>query len=172
MQGALGIRTATEDDAPAITAVVRAGFASYAEWAPEGWAPPDAGFAPRPVLRGGGSPGERCWVAAPEAGPAVGVVTLSTTSRAIPSVAPADVILRQLFVAPSHWGSGAAAALLGVALRSAREDGFEAMWLATPAGAGRARRFYARSGFAERGTRSDEGLGLDLVLMARALSRA
>jgi GNAT superfamily N-acetyltransferase len=122
------------------------------------------------VLRGGARRGERCWVAAPAGGGApVGVVTLGTTSRAIPSVAPGDVILRQLFVARSHWGSGVASALLEQALDAAREDGYATIWLATAAGAARARRFYARAGFTERGGHLDPALGLEVITAARPL---
>ncbi len=164
------IRTATLQDAPAIAAVVREGLASYAEWAPEGWIPPTGDPVVWPVLRDGPRRGERCWVAAPAGGgAAVGVVTLGTTSRAIPSVAPGDVILRQLFVARSHWGSGVASALLEQALDAAREDGYATIWLATAAGAARARRFYARAGFTDRGGHLDPALGLEVITAARRL---
>ncbi len=167
------IRPATLADAPAIASVVREGLASYAEWAPAGWQAPTGDPVPWAVLRDGPRRGERSWVAAPPGGGRpVGVVTLGTTSQAIPSVGATEIILRQLFVARSHWGSGVASALLDTALRAAREDGYETIWLAAAAGAARARRFYARAGFTERGGHHDAGLGLEVITAARPLDAA
>jgi RimJ/RimL family protein N-acetyltransferase len=69
-----------------------------------------------------------------------------------------------LVVAPEHWGTGVAAALLAAAVEQMRERGYERGQLRVVVDNHRARRFYERSGWRFTG---DEGfndeLGLDLA---------
>lgn len=57
----------------------------------------------------------------------------------------------QVYVDPDHRGSGVAGALLAEAERLVRRNGYDRAWLAVVAGNERARRFYARQGWADEG---------------------
>ena len=115
-------------------------------------------MTPRPsrsicTARSGGSPtrGHAALL-----GESVGAASLERTAH-----------LWQLFVAREHWGGGLAGTLLRLALADARDRGFERVALWTPRDHGRARRFYAREGFAATGVaRFDDELGLGLVQLA------
>lgn len=162
------VRVATGADAAGINAVVDAGFASYAAWAGPQWRPPAELAEAWPSLLGGSARPDRAWVA--DAGGAVaGVARTSTVSRAIPRPGEGGVILRHLFVAQAWWGTGVADRLLAAAVDAARADRFTAIWLATPALARQARRFYERNGFSERSHHRDAGLDITIVLYVRAL---
>ncbi|WP_354701876.1 GNAT family N-acetyltransferase [Paraconexibacter sp. AEG42_29] len=165
------IRPATAGDAAAIDAVVDAGFASYSVWAPSGWQAPGEHASGWAALADGASPADRAWVAVTAGDHSVagvaGVARTALRSKAIPHAPGGAVILRNLFVARAWWGTGVADALLAHALTAARDDGYGAVWLATPAGAVQARRFYERSGFTERSQHDDRPLGLRLVVYAR-----
>jgi GNAT superfamily N-acetyltransferase len=163
------IREATLDDAAAIDAVVHEGFASYRSWAGPAFPVPGPEAAGWAALTGGPSPEDRCWVAVDAIGEVAGVARTATRSKAIPTVEPGAVILRNLFVARRWWGTGVAGALLEHAIAAARADGYDAVWLAAAAGAEQARRFYARQGFTQRSQHHEAGVGLDVVVCAREL---
>jgi GNAT superfamily N-acetyltransferase len=59
--------------------------------------------------------------------------------------------VEQVFVAAAGRGSGIAAALLAEAERRVAAAGHETAWLAVVAGNARARRFYERSGWSDKG---------------------
>lgn len=59
----------------------------------------------------------------------------------------------KFYLTPSLHGSGVATALLESVVIEAGEKGADSLWLATNAANTRARRFYERSGFVERGNR-------------------
>jgi GNAT superfamily N-acetyltransferase len=61
------------------------------------------------------------------------------------------VYLWQLFVRPAWWGSGLAAGLHDAFVAEARGRGYREARLHTPAGHGRARRFYERRGWRATG---------------------
>lgn len=68
----------------------------------------------------------------------------------------------QLYVDAAHRGSGVAAALLSAGERLVREAGHDRAWLAVLSSNDRARRFYARQGWADEGAfehRADGGDG-------------
>jgi ribosomal protein S18 acetylase RimI-like enzyme len=77
--------------------------------------------------------------------------------------------LWQLFVRPAFWGTGAATTLMRRALAEAAAQGYAAMRLYTPAEQRRARRFYEREGFAQRGDPIPSELGFAVVEYRRAL---
>ena len=78
---------------------------------------------------------------------------------------------RNLFVAKEHWGSGLAKTLHDASVEEARRRGFEQMRLFTPAEHARARRFYEREGWLQRGEPFDEPrLGMALVEYRYALA--
>ena len=62
--------------------------------------------------------------------------------------------ISKLYVDPGHHGSGIAALILDDIVRRCAGRGARSLWLATNVANTRARRFYARQGFAERGTRT------------------
>ena len=57
----------------------------------------------------------------------------------------------QVYVAAEHRGEGVAGPLLDAAERRIRDGGFDTAWLAVVAANERARRFYARRGWVDRG---------------------
>ena len=59
--------------------------------------------------------------------------------------------LRNLFVAREHWGGGLASAMHAAAVGAAAQRGHTAMRLFVATGQERARRFYAREGWADVG---------------------
>jgi len=60
----------------------------------------------------------------------------------------------KFYVDAAERGGGAAAELLDALVDEARGRGLRSLWLATNVANGRARRFYARRGFLERGGRT------------------
>lgn len=61
--------------------------------------------------------------------------------------------ISKFYVDSSLHGRGAARILLDAVIDHGRLNGTRSLWLATNVGNGRARTFYTRSGFVERGTR-------------------
>ena len=59
--------------------------------------------------------------------------------------------VEQVYVSRDHRGSGVAGALLGEAERQVKANGHSEAWLAVATGNARARRFYERSGWTDRG---------------------
>jgi GNAT superfamily N-acetyltransferase len=57
----------------------------------------------------------------------------------------------QVYVAVEHRGAGVAGPLLDAARQRVRDGGFDTAWLAVVAANERARRFYARRGWVDRG---------------------
>jgi GNAT superfamily N-acetyltransferase len=75
-----------------------------------------------------------------------------------------------IFVTESRWGTGVAAALLDAVTAEMAGRGYREARLFTPAAHARARRFYAREGWAERGEPVPvPELRLDMVELRRAL---
>ena len=62
--------------------------------------------------------------------------------------------ISKFYVDPDHHGSGTSSTLLTAIEELAHVRGARSLWLATNVGNERARRFYARNGFAERGGRT------------------
>lgn len=80
----------------------------------------------------------------------------------------------KFYVDPGARGSGAAVTLMDALAAEARERGLESLWLATNVANARARRFYARHGFVDRGTRTFVVGGVDNrdVVLERPLADA
>ncbi|MET3860087.1 GNAT superfamily N-acetyltransferase [Dietzia sp. 2505] len=80
--------------------------------------------------------------------------------------------ISKLYVDPGHHGSGFAALVLDDVVRRCVGRGVRGLWLATNVANIRARRFYARQGFVERGTRTFDvgGVSNTDVVYERALS--
>lgn len=59
--------------------------------------------------------------------------------------------VEQVYVSTDHRGTGVAGVLMGEAERLVRDGGYATAWLAVVAGNARARRFYERSGWTDKG---------------------
>jgi GNAT superfamily N-acetyltransferase len=164
------LRTATVDDAAAMVAVTAEGFSGYRSFAPEGWVAPSASEELE-RLRDLLADDDVWYRVAEHDGDIVGHVgflpgRLSFAGTDDPGLAH----FRQLFVRTAHWGTGLATRLHAAAIDEARARGFTAMRLFTPAGQGRARRFYEREGWSlARPPAFDERIGLEIAEYRRAL---
>jgi GNAT superfamily N-acetyltransferase len=172
------IRRATVDDLDAILAHLRAGFASFAEFAPAGWQPPNphrertAKLLERPST----------WAAiALDGEHSVGHVSF-TPGRGRPfeqhggawrdePPIPGLAHLWQLFVIPERWGTGVAERLYEAGIDAMVGEGYERARLYTPVDHGRARRFYERRGWTMTGQAVDSEIGLALAEYRLELSR-
>jgi GNAT superfamily N-acetyltransferase len=165
------LRPASPADADGLAATVAEGFASYREFAPPGWAPPDPlevaiGIAVR--LR---DPDMRAWLVEDDDGGVAGQVSFLPAAKARrPLPDPTVAHLGQLFVRRARWGTGLACALLDHAATEAAAAGYRTMRLFTPAGQARARRFYEREGWTVHGAPVlEDSIGLDLLEYRRPL---
>jgi GNAT superfamily N-acetyltransferase len=168
----LEIRLAGPGDADLLAATTRLGFESYREWAPAGWRPPPRNLELRAIRERLRQTSTWCVMALDGDGEPAGHVGITRAQERERShaVIPGRAHLWMLFVRPPWWGTGLAARLHGLALEEALRRGFEAIRLYTPAGAARARAFYARHGWEPHGRPFEEPLlGLDLVEYRRGL---
>ena len=170
--GALDIRVAVPDDAPALAVTTRLGFDSYRAWAPAGWEPPPHALEVRSIRERLRQETTWCAMALQPDGEQAGHVGIThAADRQRPHVRlPAWAHLWMLFVRPPWWGTGLATRLHRLALEEAARQGYETIRLYTPYGAARARAFYEREGW-ELASRpfSEPLLGLDLVEYRRGL---
>ena len=157
-------RSGTVADAEAVARLVIDGFEEYRSFAPDGWSPPPVSDEVELLHELLPDPGVWCLLAEAD-GDLVGQVTLmAAASHPVGSDDPSLAHLRGLFVRRDFWGSGVASALHAAAVDEARERGFAHMRLFTPAGQGRARRFYEREGWAQAGEELHEPrIGLVIV---------
>ncbi len=159
------------DDLDALLANVAAGFASYAEFAPEGWQPPDVH-------------GRREWQGEILADPATWALLALVDHAPVGHVAfipgrerragegrgdwwdrpiiPGLAHLWQLFVLPDWWGRGIAPLLHDESIAEMRAQGYDTARLFTPSQHARARRFYERRGWSAVGEAWNEDLALPL----------
>jgi GNAT superfamily N-acetyltransferase len=145
-------RRATPSDAPTIAANIAEGFDSYREWVPSSWLPPLPGPAEIARLEAA-LEREDVWCRlALEGNEVAGHVALSLITTEDPDPAPPGTVnLWQLFVRRPWQGQGIATELMRQAVAEAGRRGFSTLRLWTPRGAGRARRFYEREGWAHTG---------------------
>ena len=103
----VNLRRATPEDVPALLAISHEGMVTYREWAPD-FEPPDFGeLEPRAIDE------SASWFVAEEGGELVGhALAIPAPTSRIPSDDPALGHVVQVFVRPSHWGSGAGRAVL------------------------------------------------------------
>ena len=161
------LRPATTDDAEAAHAVCVRGFAVYDSFGVEGYRRP--GESPEELrgrLRNG-------WGhVAEHAGAVVGFAAAEPGREEVRTGALVAGLAHvwAVFVDEAHWGDGTATVLLAAVLDEARTRAFTEARLYTPALHARARRFYAREGWSERGEpQLVEHLGLELLELRRAL---
>jgi predicted N-acetyltransferase YhbS len=164
------LRAAEQADVDAIVRVDREGFESYREFAPPGWEPPTQAEEVEWLGKRLGHSAVWCLLAEDKDGPAGHVAFMPAALARHASDDAGLAHLWLLFVRPSRWGSGLASELHARALDEAARRGFTAMRLFTPAGAGRARRFYEREGWKVAGEPfADTDFGLELVEYRRGL---
>jgi GNAT superfamily N-acetyltransferase len=161
----------TPDDIAELAALVADAFTAYRAFAPPDWQAPSAGAQVEVLERWITDPDFWGELAAVDGRTPVGHTTFVPAERHSVRAARDPVVahLGHLFVRPAHWGSGVAAQLLARAADAASGRGFEVMRLFVPVGQARARRFYAREGFALVGDPFDLGLGLPLLEYKRSL---
>lgn len=165
------LRAITNDDIEAIATNVAEAFAAYRSFAPPDWEPPQAAREAE-NLRAWIQRGDRWGEVAIECERIIGHVTTSPASSHSfrPDAEPSLMHLGQLFLRPTHHGSGLARRLLADAIGAAAARGFTDLRLFSPEGQARARRFYFREGFALVGEPFDPGFGISLVEYRRALA--
>jgi GNAT superfamily N-acetyltransferase len=171
MLDGLRYRAATPRDATIIAELVATGFATYRDFAPEGWQPrspiKEEGHVHDRLSRGDAH--ARLALDDPDLVGVTGWMP-ALTPGAVREPIPGRAHVWSLFIAPRYWGTGLAAHLLDWAVSTMRDSGFAAAQLWTPRDSARARAFYDREGWATNGTEffNDE-LGLDLVMYEREL---
>jgi GNAT superfamily N-acetyltransferase len=178
MDGPLETRPASVADLDALVAHVQAGFDSYTDFAPDGWAPRSVEHDRDWMLGLLASPDTWAQLAVSEEGP-VGHVAFFPARERRPEdprtwgerpKLPGFAHLWQLFVLPDWWGRGVAPVLHDAAVTEMRARGFTQARLYTPAQHARARRFYERRGWSARGELWNEALRLVLTEYQRPVS--
>lgn len=165
----ISTRRAVAADLDILVADVQAGFDSYLEFAPLGWAPPDVegdGDLMAELLID-----DETWVLLALAGSdPVGHIAFTPARRrplgqpwATSPSTPGLAHLWQLFVLPAWWGRGVAALLHEAAIAEIRARDYEAVRLYTPSLHARARRFYERRGWRATGEQWNDHLTLMLT---------
>jgi len=147
----LAYRQAVADDAPRLAGLAVAGFETYRSFGPAGWRPPTVAEEVERVRATLAKPSIWCRVADDGAGLAGHAGFMASEHARFPERPPELAHLWQLFIRRDWWGGGLAAVLLAAAVVAAAEREFEVMRLFTPAGQARARRFYEREGWTQRG---------------------
>jgi len=165
-------RRASRNDVDALFANVAAGFASYVEFAPPGWQPPDMSAERERTAEQIADDATWALLALVDGSPA-GHVAFFPGRRRAPGGSPgegpaAELIpglahLWQLFVLPEWWGRGVAPLLHEAAIAEMRSQGYRRARLFTPSRHTRARRFYERRGWTPAEAGWNEFLALDLI---------
>ncbi len=166
----LTFRRAAPGDAPLLAELAIDGFEGYRAFAPPGWSGPTLEEESLRVAATLGVASAWCELACDAAGLAghVGWLAAADARRPVPD--PRLGHLWQLFVRRDWHGRGLAGRLHASALAAAAERGFVAMRLYTPEGQARARRFYEREGWSQRGEPFDDrAFGMAVVEYRRAL---
>jgi len=164
-------RRAGNSDVDALVADVAAGYASYVEFAPAGWQPPEMSTERERTARQIADDATWALLALVDGAP-TGHVAFFPGRRRAPGGAPASrrgeripglAHLWQLFVLPEWWGRGAAPLLHDEAIAEMRSQGYRRARLYTPSGHARARRFYERRGWTPADAGWNEFLALELT---------
>jgi GNAT superfamily N-acetyltransferase len=172
MTGRFVVREGARHDLGAMADNLEAGFSSYRTWAPAGWEPPSRAEMLLGMMQRFDHDGTWCFVGFADNAPA-GHVTARPELDEQDDPLAGTTRLTHLFLRREHWGSGLADVLHDTMLESMRERGFSSACLWTPAGAARARGFYARHGWRPTGGLDpDNDLGLELMEYALELHAA
>jgi GNAT superfamily N-acetyltransferase len=163
-------RALRADDAPALAALVRACDATYREWLPAGWTPPEVGSDW--AARFGDA--ERWSLVVEDGAEVVGFCSFRPAyeepvpgrfGQRMPGVAHVGAV----FVAPSHWRRGIARRMLALSEDEMLERGYRRAVLWTPEGAP-AERLYTALGWRLDGRRAwHDWVGVMVVGYAKTL---
>lgn len=166
----LHVRPAGPGDEPALTALIAACDASYRDWTPDGWEPPDPAES---LARWNGAltDGSR-WtrIALEPGGRAIGLVCFTQALEERPDGTrsnepiPGRAHVSAVFTHPERWRQGIAGGLLALAEAAMRAEGYREVQLWTPELAP-ARRFYDATGWRHDG-RTTYLADMDLPLVA------
>ena len=149
----IATRPAGAGDIDFMLANLRAGFRSYADFAPGGWVPPEPdreltlGILERPTTWAVLATLDDEPIAHVSFTPARGDPFTDPEGWRDAAWTPGKAHLWQLFVLPEYWGAGIAGPLHEAAIDAMREQDYERARLFTPAAHVRARRFYERRGW-------------------------
>ena len=159
-------------DADALADVLAEGFESYAEFAPDGWTPPDRLEMAMGLVMRVADPDWWSRAAEDDGRLVAQVAIMPAAKHRRRSDEPGLAHLLQLFVRRAYWGSDIARTLHAQSVAEAAARGFTSMRLFTPAAHGRARRFYEREGWSAVGepyVEADLG-GLEIIEYRRPLA--
>jgi GNAT superfamily N-acetyltransferase len=177
---ALQLRRAGGGDLGAINRHVQAGLDSYTDFAPAGWRAPQVATEAQTTRALLEDPDTWALIALHDDEPVGHVAFFPGRERASADAAgdwrtrpliPGLAHLWQLFVLAPWWGHGVAPALHEAAVSEMRRRAFTRARLYTPAGHGRARRFYERRGWMAMADAFHEGLALELTEYRLDLTR-
>jgi GNAT superfamily N-acetyltransferase len=153
-----------------VAAAVADAFVGYCAFAPADWEPPPASDEASRLERWIVDPGFWGEVACDERALVGHATFIGAERHSFRPVADRSLAhLLHLFVRPEYWGSGAATQLIAQATSAASRRGFTKMRLYVPVGQARARRFYAREGFAAVREPFEFGFGLPALEYQKAL---
>jgi GNAT superfamily N-acetyltransferase len=159
----LKLRAAQPADIPALLDITVKGFDTYREFAPPGWRMPGFdGLGDRIIDE------EAWWWVAADPEPVGHALMIPAARSREPIDDPALGHVVQLFVLPSHWGTGVARALHAAMLEEAPRRGFSELRLFTPSQQRRARGFYDREGWRVVREWHDSPLGFPVVEYRRS----
>ena len=171
-------RRARSSDLGALLDDVAAGFASYVEFAPAGWQPPDVAAHREWQAEVLADPATWALVGLADRAPVGHVAFLPARERSAadarsawqtrPTIAGL-AHLWQLFVLPDWWGRGVAPLLHDAAIAEMRMQGYRSARLFTPSEHDRAKRFYERRGWVAADAAWNEDLALGLTEYRLAL---
>jgi GNAT superfamily N-acetyltransferase len=157
-------------DAEPLAGLVRACDATYRDWLPDGWTPPEVGADWSARF----TDPDRWSVVIEDGGALVGFSSFRPAyDEAVPGapgpLLPGVAHVGAVFVAPSHWRRGIAARMLGLAEVEMRARGYARAVLWTPEGAP-AERLYSALGWSRDGRRAwHDWVGLVVVGYAKDL---
>jgi ribosomal protein S18 acetylase RimI-like enzyme len=150
--------------ATSLAEIFRAGFASFVDFAPEGWAPPDGLEGPAEFERAIERPDVWGRVVGDEPRLAGYVMICpATVKRGSDELVPGLGHLWMLFIRREHWGEGHGRRLLAAAVEELRARGFEEARLVTPAGNRRSCELYERGGWRAVETKDEPFIGLPIT---------
>ncbi len=138
----MNLRAAQPADLPALLDITVKGFDTYREFAPPGWRMPGFGDLGERVIDE-----EAWWWVAEDPEPVGHALMIPAARSREPVDDPTLGHVVQLFVLPSHWGTGVARALHAAMLEEAPRRGYTELRLFTPSQQRRARGFYDREGW-------------------------
>jgi GNAT superfamily N-acetyltransferase len=178
IDGTFETRPVGPTDLESVLEHIQAGFDFYAEFAPDGWEPPQV-FEDRDRTAALLADPETWTLLAVGDARSLGHIAFfparlstindSPSARRFAPRPPGLAHLWHLFVRPDWWGKGVASVLHESAVSEMSKRGFSSARLVTPALHVRARRFYERRGWCVTGEMFNEGLELMLTEYRLAL---